>query len=274
MTALLQGLTHWGDLALAPVSGRPLFALALAALLFGALAVLLFKLATPQRRLGAARSRLIGRLFEAAIYQASLPVILAVQGRLVLANLRYLVLALPGLAALLAPLVLTLPQLEIRFGRRPLALGETALVSVLLKPGSLDPTAWPSLDPAEGLAVEAGPVRRPGAAELVWRVRAVAPGVHDLRLTASGEDVRLTVPVAVAGLPAVTRTRQGDIWRQIVHDPAARPLPARAQLQRVTVEMPGRELRVLGVRLPWLVVFTVIALAAGLVLRRPLRVEL
>ncbi len=273
MTALLQAATRAADLLLRPVAGQPTLALALAAALFGALAVLLFKLATPQRRLGAARSLLIGRLHEAALYQTSLSVIFRVQGRLVAANLRYVAFALPGLAALLVPLLLVLPQLDVRFGRRPLVVGETALV-VVEPAADAARAATPALSVGPGLQVESGPLRRPDTGELFWRLRAAAPGWHEVRLDVGAAAMALPVPVAVPGLPAVTRAWHKDAWRQALRDPAGEPLANRSEVARVRIEMPARESRLLGWRAHWLVVFTLVALVVGLLLRRPLRVEL
>lgn len=266
-------MTRLADRVLAPVAASPALALVVVAAVFGALAVALFKLATPQRRLRDARGRLIGRLYEAALYQTSLPVILRVQGRLILANLRYLALALPGLAALLLPLLLVLPQLEVRFGRRPLAVGETVIVTATLPRGAGDS---PQLAGDSGLVIEAGPLRRAAAAEVIWRVRAQAPGNHALALAAAsgGPALELIVPVAVTGLPAVTRARHGSVWRQAVLDPAGRTLDRAAAAAHLAIAMPVREMRVLGTPIPWLATFTVVALAAGLLVRRPLRVEL
>ncbi|MFO7653541.1 MAG: hypothetical protein R6X25_06930 [Candidatus Krumholzibacteriia bacterium] len=272
MTALMQGVTRAGDLLLGPVSGQPALALALAAVVFGGLAALLFKLATPQQRLSAARGRLIGRLYEAALYQSDLPTILRVQGRLIQANLRYVSLALPGLAALLIPLMLVLPQLEARFGRRPLLPAETVLVSAVMTP-SASRDDLPELFTASGLLVEGGPVHRRDTGELTWRVRALAPGRHDLQLRVGETTVPLSVPVDGAQLTAVTRTLHAGTWRQALYDPGARPLNDGTELRRLTIDMPAREVSILGLRAHWLLSFTVIALATGLALRRPLHIE-
>jgi hypothetical protein len=273
VTGLVQAVTALGDQLTAPLAGAPLLALVIGSAVFGAVAVLLFKLATPQRRLQAARSALIGRLYEAALYQHSLPVIMQVHGRLARANLRYLACALPGLAVLLLPLLLVVPQLEGRFGRRALAVGETALVSVALT-GDGVAAPLPSLAVGEGLVVEAGPVRVPATLELVWRVRAVAAGAHELRLKlAPGEVVTLPAPVTGGGLLVNARARHAAWWRQALEDPGVRPLPAGVAIDRLAIALPGRSWTVLGLRVHWLVIFTVVALAAGFALRRPLRVE-
>ena len=73
---------------------------------------------TPQDRLRA-RAGLVGHVYELGLYQDSLRVMLRIQRSLAAANLRYLALTLPALAAMLIPLALILPQFEARFARRP-----------------------------------------------------------------------------------------------------------------------------------------------------------
>ena len=99
-------------------------------------------------------------------------------------------------------------------------------------------------------------------------------GEHALRLTGAGVPVILTVPVATAGLPAITAARHRSALSQVVFDPAGARLSGEDDLHRVGVALPHREVRVLGLGLPWLVSFTVLSMAAGLLLRSRLRVEI
>ncbi|MEZ4389222.1 MAG: hypothetical protein R3D98_16880 [Candidatus Krumholzibacteriia bacterium] len=270
MTRISQAATRLGDLLVAPFGDHAAWALAVGAAVFGAVAIMLFKLATPQRRLAAARNRLVGRLLEAAIYQTSLRTLLAVQGDLLKANLRYLVLALPAIAALVLPLVLVLPQLESRFGRRPLEVGEAVLVTAQVT----DAAAGWRLEAPAALEVEAGPVHDAARGELVWRVRALAPGRHELAITRGGDSQQLAVPVAAPGLPAIAAARYRNGLEQVLLDPSEAALPPAADVARFAAAMPARRFAVLGVTAPWLVGFTVLSLLAGLLLRKPLRVEL
>ena len=262
---LVTRIATWvGDLLAAPFGNHAGWLLVVAAVVFAIAALLLFKWATPQQRLAAARGRLIGRLYEAALYQTSLAVIMRVQGGVLVANLRYLACALPAVAALVVPLLLVIPQLEARLGRRPLAVGETALVTVAL---AADREAILTAD--SGLVIEAGPVRDQAHDEVVWRVRAVTAGEHVLQLTGAGDPVTLAVPVATAGLPAISAGRHRSAFTQLVLDPADAPLARETGLDRIDVALPARKLG-----LPWLVSFSVLSLATGLLLRSRLGVEL
>jgi len=268
VTSVLQGITKVGDWLTAPFGDHAGWALATAAVLFGVVALLLFKVATNQRGLATARTRLIGRLYEAALYQTNLGVIMRVQGGVLVANLRYLMFALPAIVVLVVPLLIVLPQLEARFGRRPLDVGETTLVTVALN--SADQVEL-KVDP--GLVVEAGPVRDQWRGETVWRVRAVEPGEHAVVIIADGETETLAVPVSISGLPALTQSRHARPLDQFLHDPAGRMLSSDG-VTRLSLALPGREVAIVGVVWPWLAGFTIISLLAGLLLKSRLRVEI
>jgi len=271
VTWLLHLATRIGDWLAAPFGDHAAWALVVFSILFAAGALLLFKVSTRQRQLAAARGRLIGRLYEAALYQTSLAVILRVQAGVLRANLRYLAFALPAVAALVLPLLLVIPQLETRLGRRPLEVGETALVTATVA----DPAAVArlELEDSPGARVEAGPVRDRAGSTVTWRVRAVEAGAHDLKLMGAEAPLRLPVPVAVPGLPAVSSARHRAFWPRLLHDPASEPLRTEA-VSRVSLSLPERHLAVAGVPMHWLVAFSLIAIVAGLLLRAPLGVEL
>lgn len=270
MSGLLSMLTGMGNLLAAPFGDHAAWALAVWAAVFGALAILAFKLSTRQRLLAAARDRLVGRLIESLLYQQSLRALLRVQGALLVANLRYLTLALPALVTLIVPLVLVLPQVEARLGRRPLAVGESFLVSA-----AVAPPVEPSLTVTPGLVVEAGPVTDRTRGEVVWRVRAEATGRHQLTwIGGGGATSSLPVTVGEIGLEALPAARHGSGLTQLVLEPTAAPLGESGGISRIAAELPARRVAILGLEAHWLVGFTVLSLLAGLALKRPLRVEL
>lgn len=271
MTWLLQTATRVGDLLAMPFGGHAGWALVVFSVLFAAAALLLFKVSTRQRQLATARGRLIGRLYEAALYQTSLTTIMQVQFGVLRANLRYLRFALPAVLALIVPLLVVIPQLETRLGRRSLDVGETALVTASLTDVAV--ASGLALQDTPGVRVEAGPVRDRVGGTVTWRLRALQPGAHGLRLTGAGDPIALDVPVALSGLPAISRARHRSWWQRLLHDPGSDPLSS-PSVSQVAVSLPARDFRLVGVPVQWLVAFSVLAIIAGLLLRSPLRVEL
>ncbi len=271
MTWLLKVATRIGDGLAAPFGGHAGWALVVFAVLFAAAALLLFKVSTRQRQLAAARGQLIGRLYEAALYQTSLVVIMRVQFGVLKANLRYLAFALPAVATIVIPLLLVIPQLETRLGRRPLDVGET----VLLTATAADPAAVAALvlQGAPGVQVDAGPVRDRRTGTVTWRLRALRPGAHAVAIEGGGETIEMGVPVALEGLPAISAARHRSWWQHLLHDPGSERLSS-TSVSRIAVALPARDFALAGLPMDWLVAFSLLAIVAGLLLRAPMRVEL
>lgn len=261
------------DLLLAPFAGAPAWGLVFVSVLTAVWALLLFRVVTPQAKLAAARDRLLGHILEMGLYQDHLRVVGRIQRDLALANLRYLGASLPALLALLVPMLLTLGQLEARFTRRPLAVGESAVLAVTLAPTAAARLDGLALSAPPGVQVEAGPVRDPAGGAAAWRVRAGAPGRHEVQVTLEGRPVATRIVAAGGGLPRTAETASQG-WAHALLYPGERQLAGGGDVLETRLRYPGRTLRWLGLDLHWLAAFMVISLAAGLVLRKPLKVEI
>lgn len=261
------------DLVLAPFAGAPAWGLVFVSVLSAVWALLLFRVVTPQAKLAAARDRLLGHILEMGLYQDHLRVVGRIQRDLALANLRYLATSLPALLALLVPMLLTLGQLEARFVRRPLQVGESAVLAVTLAPAAASRLDGLAISAPPGVLVEAGPVRDAAAGAAAWRVRAAAPGRHELQVTLEGRPVATRVLAAGGGLPR-TATTASTAWTHALLYPGEKQLARGGEVLETRLRYPGRTLRLLGLDLDWLVSFMVVSLAAGLLLRKPLKVEI
>lgn len=261
------------DLVLAPFAGAPAWGLVFVSVLSAVWALLVFRLVTPQARLAAARERLLGHILEMGLYQDHLRVVGRIQRDLALANLRYVAASLPALAAMLLPMLLTLGQLEARFERRPLRVGESAVLAVTLAPSASARLDGLQVTAPPGVVVEAGPVRDAAAGAAAWRVRAAEPGRHRLQVMLDGREVATRDVVAGGGLPR-TATEAGTSWARALLYPGERQLPRGGEVAGTRLRYPGRDLRWLGLDLDWLLAFMAVSLAAGLVLKKPLKVEI
>ena len=79
------------------------------------------------------------------------------QGRVLAANGRYVLYALKPMLVMIVPMLLLLIQLDVRFGARALAEGETALVKVTVVPELGLAGLEPVLEAPAGIAVETPP---------------------------------------------------------------------------------------------------------------------
>lgn len=273
MTALANALNALFDLLCAPFGGAAEWAVAALSLLLGALMLVLFKAATDQEALVAARRLVTGRVYEMGLYQDHLGVLARIQRDLLAANLRYLRRSLPALLVMALPLVLFLAQVEARYGRRPLAVGERALVTVQLAPADAALLEGVGLEAPAGVSVETAPVRDRRAGTATWRVRAAAPGRHEVRVVlADGRTAAKDVPVG-GGAPRLAAVRERESVRRLLLNPAEPPLPADQPVAAVALSLPERRLAYGPWRVHWLVALGVFSLAGGLALKDLFRVR-
>lgn len=261
------------DLVLAPFSGAPAWGLVVVSLLSAVWALLLFRAVTPQRRLAAARDRLVGHIFEMGLYQDHLRVVGRIQRDLALANLRYLSASLPALVVLALPMLLTLGQLEARYARRPLHIGESAVLAVELSPAAASRLDELQVTAPAGVVIEAGPVRDRAAGAAAWRVRASTPGRHELAVTLGGQPVATRTLAAGSGLVRTAETASIS-WSHALLYPGERQLPGGGPVLETRLRYPPRTTRYLGVELDWLAAFMLASLAGGLALKNVLKVEI
>ncbi len=275
----MAAITRGFDLLFAPLAGRsPWWGLAAVALVTAAVALLIFRAASNQRAIRATKDRIIAHLLEVVLYRDDLRVVVRAQARLAADNARYLGHALAPLVLMVAPVGLIMVQADLRYGRRPLRVGESAVVTVGLRPTAGLP-AEPSLAVPAGVVVETPAVVVPARGEVSWRVRAHQVGEHELRARLGDVEVgkRLLVAEEGAGPPwaravAPRRPSAGVLARLL--NPAEPPLPSNRTVAWVEVTYPEAPLRVRGRRVHWVWPFFALTLAFGYALKGPLRVQL
>jgi hypothetical protein len=273
VNALGSGINRLFDLLVAPLAGVPAVAMVVLSVLTAVLALLIFKHTTDRHKLDEARDRLIGHIYEMGLYQDHLRVLGRIQGRLAVANLRYLAVTLPALVALLVPMVLVVVQLESRFAHRPPAAGERTMLTVVVDPVRSARVYDLELDVPQGVTVEAGPVRSLPAGTVSWRLRVDEPGAQPLRVLLEGEEVAARTVRPDGRLPRLNES-SGTGWLDPLLYPGAAALPEGGVIQELTLQLPERSTRYLGVELHWLLAFCIFSLAGGLVLKGPLKVSL
>ncbi len=261
------------DLVLAPFSGAPALGLAVVSVLSAVWALLVFRAVTPQAKLAAARDRLMGHIYEMGLYQDRMLVVGRIQRDLARANLRYVAASLPALVVMLVPMLLTIAQLEARYARRPLHVGESAVVAVTLAPSASARLDDLQLSAPAGVTVEAGPVRDRTGNAAAWRVRADTPGRHELAVKLGAETVATRVVAAGGGLPRTAETASTS-WTHALLYPGERQLPGSGAVAETRLRYPARATSYLGLELDWLVAFMLLSMLGGLALKDALKVEI
>ncbi len=273
MTWLTDIISKLFDLLVGLLGGSPLLVMLVVSVVTAVWALLLFKAVTPQARLTIIRDRLFGHIYEMGLYQDHLRVVGRIQGDLARANLKYLSLTLPALVVLTVPMVFTLAQLDSRFAHRPFQPGESTVLSVKLSEDTGITLDNMTLETPPSLTVEAGPVRDMVSGAVAWRLRVEDRGIHVVRIL-DGTNELATREIVVGDELTPLGASSNKNWLHGVLYPGAPPLPGDSSLDEVTLRLPARHTRYLGIEMHWLLAFMVFSLLGGLVLKDALRVSI
>ncbi len=266
-------LTPVFDLMCWPFRALPaMWAMVAISLLSGIAMVWIFGKVSDQETIKDLREQIRGNLIGVRLFQSDIGVVLRLQRRIFGDTFRYMKLALVPMIVLLVPVLLIMTQLNLRFAVRPVELGEAILVKAFMRNASvLDDDV--TLETANGVTVESAGVRIPATREVAWRVRADAPGAHEM-VVHVGEEALAMRLVAGDQWGAVPQRRTGrGVWDTLLY-PGEAPILATHTVEALEIAYPTLELRVLGWTIHWLVAFFVLSLAFGFVFKGALGVEI
>ncbi len=261
--ALLAGAVAWAP---------PWLALLLLSLPFTVIGLLVFRWTTPQAKVRRAKARAKAHLLAVLLFRRD-PALaaksLALAFAASLGNLRFLAVPLLVLAV---PFGLLFVQIDLRFGYRGFAPGEAGVLRVHLGGGvrADDVTA----EGTGGVVVETPGVRvadpARGLSEVDFRVRATAPGRHEV--VVGGPGGPWAKRVVVGGCREAVSDVRGRAGFAALLAPAERPLPEGGPAA-LEIAHPAALVPFLGIDWAWWLLFLVYMVPGLYVLKRPLRVE-
>jgi len=263
---LNSSCTRLFDILLWPVHALdPVWGMLLVSLLAGVLMLWIFGLTSNQKAIARIKERIAGNLIGVQLFQHDLGVLMRLQGRILLDTLVYMKHSLVPLLVMLLPVLLILAQLNLRYGVRPLEVGEKALVKIKVRDAAMIQRGL-RLESGEEIMVETSGVRIPSEREVCWRVRAVKPGAYLLDVRTGAADsqtsntassapgagpaasgsfpavsgnllVRKTIEVGPGERPAVS-LRTGKGFLDLLLYPGEPPIPAETGVESVEIIYP------------------------------------
>lgn len=244
------------------------FGLIVVSIALGILMLPAFKHLSNQAKIARAKDDIKANLLAMKLFKDELHVVIGAQVRILWAILRLQRYVLTPILWVTFPMLLVLAQMGVRYQWRPLQVGESTVLRVVLN----EPTARAksaTLAEHAGVKAEVGPV--PSERDLVWRLRAVQPGRHTLTLTLDGKAYGKELVVGAAG-ERVSALRPGAQWTDQQFHPVEARLPADSGIRAIEVEYPASESWFRGADY-WVVSFFVISMIAALLLAPVFRVK-
>ncbi len=246
---------------------HPAIGLCVLSVLTGVVMLLIFGKTSNQSAIRLAKSRLKAHIAEIWLFRDDLVQMLLATARVLLHTGRYFANSLRPLLFIFIPVMLILVMLGARYEHRPFRAGERAIVAVRVS----DP-AWATgervtLTGTDGVEVSSAPLRIPATSEIDWEIRAQTPGRHSVTLQTPAGAVTKQVLVEADGAASLTPMAAGRgpaFSSRFLEAPVEAPLAASSGLRSIDVlGWPKRELRILGLKVNWLVGFFIISLVAG-----------
>jgi uncharacterized membrane protein (DUF106 family) len=272
MTLLNRWVTGLFDLVFLPFRGLdPLWGLAAVSLVAGVVMLWIFGKTSDQARIRDVRDRIRGNLIGIRLFGDDLGLLFRLQARIFRQTLTYLRHAMMPMLVLLVPVLLILVQLNLRYGARPLAVGESTVLTLQLRAASpLEEEVELSVPP--GVTVETPGVRMPARREVAWRVRVDQPGRHTVTLRVGDESVDKEL-VAGSAWTTVSTLRTANLVDGLLY-PGEPLIDRNSPIASVEVQHAALPLSLFGFGVDWLIFFFVASLASGFACRRLLGVEI
>ena len=234
------------------LSAAHTWSLTVIAVITGVMLLLIWKRFSNQERIVRAKRRMRAQLYAMRLYADEPAIVFRAQGQLLIWIARYLAGTLRPMAVAIVPLLLLFPPLENAYGHRPLAPGESAIVTARFPAAAAAHMAAATLE-GRGVSVETPGVHLPDAREVCWRVRTMAEVPGSVVLDAGGVAIAECIPCGRAlDMPA-------GHWDK---------------LPSIDVSCPAANLNVFGFAVIWPAWFLVVALLTMLALRKRLGVAL
>ncbi|HKE28833.1 MAG TPA: hypothetical protein VKB88_41070 [Bryobacteraceae bacterium] len=247
------------------IAGVPFF-LVVISIVAGVLMMLLFKVASNPAAIRRAKRRVQAQLLALRLFGDEPALVWASQMRLLTANIRYLGVVLVPVVTVAVPFVLAYPHLEALFGRAPLAVGSTTVLTVRLRQSSPDRLR---LEMPSGLKAETPAVRIPGSGEISWRVRAGGPVSQPVKIHLGSLEVDKNVQVGTrSGYLSETRPASLLSW---IFAPGETPIGS-PNVESVHVAYRRQRLSAFGLEWPWEAWFILISVITALVVKSRLGV--
>lgn len=246
--------------------------IALLALVTSVFALLVYKKFSNQEGITRAKKRIFGHFFGIYLFRDNLGRIVAQFGLVMAGVGRYMTYALPPLIVIIIPIGLLCIQMQLYYGYRSPEPGEAINAAAVFEPGADLLALNPALLAPPGVNVETPPVRMGAIGEAAWRLRVMEVGDYPLDYRAGGSDFQFPLRATSVLTPIYPRAGRAAFGQYLFY-PGGPSVPAESPFHSIRIDYPAREVPFLWFRTHWSIVYLVLALVFGLLLKKPLKVD-
>ncbi len=250
----------------------PVWGMLVISFLAGITMLFIFKATSDQAGIKKAKNLFKAHFLAIRLYRDDLSLMMETMKNIVLGNFGYMKKSLRPMLFLIVPVAIIIIQLGTRYEYRPLRVGETTVVSLILdkhESGSLNDVV---LELPDGLSLDIPPVRIDQLREINWRIKIERSGVFDIVFRSDNKTVKKRLQVVDSLSPLASRIARDDFQTALLN-PGESSLQNSSFASMVSISYPKREFQFLGISIHWLVAFFVFSLIAAFACKGFLGVE-
>lgn len=273
MNAILAFITKAFDLILYPFSTlAPVFGVAFMSFLTALFVLWVYSRVSNQTAIKRLRKRIQAYFLGIYLFRNDLSLIIESMLRIFSNTFLYIGHSLRPLAVVIIPIALVCVQMQLRYGHSNLKPGDRVMTAAGLTPQRWDLAGGVTLHASDGLSLDSPPLTISSLREIDWDVMINRPGKQSLTFAVNGTVVRKDLYVGNRIHRTYPATRKASFWNALVY-PGGETIDTHSPFQYVMIHYPSARIGFLGLHLHWSIVYFLLAIIFGLLLKRFFGVE-
>jgi len=253
---------------------NPWVAMIVVSLLTALLMLLVYRYTSNQKGIKKVKNKIKAHLLEIRLFKDSMSISLKAQGKILLANFRYIALNFKPLLVMIIPIILIIIQLNFWFGYDSLKQGQATLLKVKLEDGYNPLQQNIALDPSSDIKIETDPLRIEEDYEVNWRISPQSKGNHDLNVVIGSHSITKSFASELRALSRISPIRYNHNFINNLLYPMERPIPKDLPVKSIEVIYPVRYLNLFGLNIHWLIAFFALSIIFGFAFKGVMKVEI
>ncbi|MEW5803709.1 MAG: hypothetical protein AB1847_16570 [bacterium] len=274
MLTILQFIGQFLDLVAMPFQSlEPFWGFMAICFVMGTIVVIIFKYVSNQKKIKAVKNQIKIHFLEIRIYKDDFREVLKAQKEILKNNFRYIAYNTQGAVPVILLFLVTLSQINLRYGYDPIMPGEPFDVKVTYGQNA-DRRPDPLLTLPEGFEALTPALRLGGENEVSWQLRASEAGKYRIGIQTCDENYTKEIVIGKISDPFCPELIRQGFWASFVN--AAEPaLPKKGLLESIEIGYQPKHFKCIlfGWNMHWLLVLPILAISFGLVVRKVLKVD-
>ena len=262
------------DFIIIPFRGfNPFWGFFAICIILGAVAVIMFKYLSNQDKIKEVKSRIKIHFLEIRLYKEDFREILRAQKEILKNNFWYVVYSVGAAIPIMILVLLSISQLNLRYGYTPIMPGQLFDVKVIYAKDA-DRRPEPQLKLPEGLEAVSPAMQLGEEGEVSWQFQADRAGKYKVGFQVCDQELTKDIIIGEITSPYCPQLMRQGVLAAFINS-VEPPLAKNSRLESIEIGYKPKYFKCIffGWDMHWLIVFPIIAIGFGLVIRKILKVD-